>query len=232
MGGVSSNARLLPWTRGMDNWLEPPGLFGSHATMKKPAPVKHPVIEPIQERWSPRAFLGNPVEEAKLLSILEAARWAPSSFNEQPWFFLVARAEEPEVYAKLLGCLAEQNQAWAKAAPVLIVSVAKKTFDHNGKPNRCAQHDVGLASENMALEAAAQGLAMHGMAGIEQEKIRESYGLPENCEAMAAWALGYAGEPDSLEGVLKERELAPRERRELPTFVFGAKWGEPAKVVS
>jgi len=173
--------------------------------MKKPAAAGHPIHELIRERWSPRAFQDKPVEPAKLLSILEAARWAPSSFNEQPWFFLVARKEEPEEYAKLLGCLMEGNQAWAKAAPVLMISVAKRIFEYNGKPNRCAVHDVGLASESMALEAVALGLATHGMAGIEIEKIREVYDLPENCEAVAGWAIGYAGEPEMLKGPLGKR---------------------------
>jgi len=199
--------------------------------MKKPAPADHPILEVIRERWSPRAFLDKPVEPAKLLSVLEAARWAPSSFNGQPWFFLVATKSEPEGFAKLLGCLVEGNQAWAKAAPVLMISVAKGTFDHNGKPNRCAVHDVGLASENMTLEAVAQGLFTHGMAGIELDKIREAYGLPEDCDPVAGWALGYAGEPDMLEGALRERELAPRERKKLSEFVFGAEWGKSAKTV-
>ena len=198
--------------------------------MKKTAAAGHPINELIRERWSPRAFLAKRVEGAKLLSVLEAARWAPSSSNEQPWFFLVGRAEEPEEYAKLLGCLVEGNQGWAKAAPVLIISVAKKTLGHNGKPNRCAVHDLGLASENMALEAVAQGLAAHGMAGIKQEMIRELYGLPEDCEAVAVWALGYAGEPDMLKGGLREREEAPRERKELGAFVFCGQWGRAAKI--
>lgn len=185
----------------------------------------------IRERWSPRAFLDKPVEPAKLLSLLEAARWAPSSFNDQPWYFLVARKTEPEEFAKLLECLVEGNQAWAKAAPVLIISVARRTFEQNGKPNRCAVHDVGLASENLTLEAVAQGLVTHGMAGIKPERIREVYGLPENCEPVAGWAIGYAGEPDTLEGALRERELAPRTRKELGEFVFGGKWGTPAKIV-
>ena len=193
--------------------------------MKKPAPVGHPVNELIRERWSPRAFLSKPVEPAKLLSVLEAVRWAPSSSNAQPWFFIVARAEDPEEFAKLLGCLVEGNQVWAKAAPVLMISVAKNTFDHNGKPNRCAPHDVGLASENMTLQAVALGLATHGMAGIQIDKIREVYGLPEDCDPIAGWALGYGGDPELLEGTLKERELAPRERKELSEFVFGSKWG-------
>jgi nitroreductase len=200
--------------------------------MQKPAPAEHPIHELIRERWSPRAFAPTPVEPAKLLSVLEAARWAPSSFNEQPWFFLVARAENSEEYAKLLGCLIEQNQAWAKAAPVLMITVVKKTFEKNGKPNRCAAHDVGLASENMVLEAVAQGLAAHGMAGIEPEKIREAYGLPEDCDPMAGWALGYPGDPETLPPELKERELAPRTRRKLSAFVFGSKWGLAAGIGS
>jgi nitroreductase len=199
--------------------------------MKKSAPAGHPIHELIRERWSPRAFLDKPVEPAKLLTILEAVRWAPSSFNEQPWSFLVARKEEPEDFAKMLGCLMEANQAWAKAAPVLLISVARRIFNFNGKPNRSAIHDVGMASENMVLEAVAQGLAAHGMAGIELEKIREVYMLPDNCEAVAGWAIGYQGPPEMLKGPLRERELAPRERKELSEFVFGAEWGETAKAL-
>jgi nitroreductase len=199
--------------------------------MKKPATAGHPIHELIRERWSPRAFLDKAVEPAKLLALLEAARWAPSSYNEQPWFYLVAPKQEREEFAKMLGCLVPGNQAWAKAAAVLMISVVKKAFDRNGKPNRCAIHDVGLASENMVLEAVAQGLATHGMAGIEVEKICEVYGLPENFEPMAGWAIGYAGEPDMLEGALKEQELAPRERRDLKEFVFGGAWGKTAGVV-
>ena len=193
--------------------------------MEKPALTDHPIHPLLRDRWSPRAFLSKPVEKAKLLSLLEAARWAPSSYNGQPWHFLVATQEEPEEFTKMLGCLVEANQAWAKAAPVLMISVAKHNFEFNGKPNRCAVHDVGLASENMVIEAMAHGLAMHGMAGIELDKIREVYGLPEDCHAVAGWALGYAGEPDMLEGALKERELAPRERKPLAQFVFKGKWG-------
>jgi len=200
--------------------------------MKKPALAGHPIHELIRERWSPRAFLDKPVEPAKLLAILEAARWAPSSFNEQPWFFLVATKKDPEEFAKLLGCLMEVNQKWAEAAPVLMITVAKRTFEYNGKPNRVAVHDVGLASENMVLEAVAQGLATHGMAGIELEKIREVCMLPDNCEPVAGWAIGYAGEPEMLKGPLREREQAPRERKDLADFVFGIEWGEPSNLVS
>jgi nitroreductase len=199
--------------------------------MKKTAQAGHFINKLIAERWSPRAWLDKPVEASKLLSMLEAARWAPSSANEQPWAFIVARREEPEAFAKLLGCLVPGNQVWAKAAPVLIISVVRKNSASDGTPNRTALHDVGLASENMVLEAVDQGLCSHGMAGIDLEKIRVEYALPEDCEAVAAWAVGYGGEPDQLEGKLKERELAPRTRKELGEFVFGMGWGEKAGIV-
>jgi len=200
--------------------------------MKKRASADHPIHELLRERWSPRAFLDKAVEPAKLLSIFEAARWAPSSFNEQPWSFIVATKDQPAEYEKLLGCLLEANQAWAKAAPVLMISVAKRNFEYNGKPNRSAVHDVGLASENMVLEAVAQGLSAHGMAGIDLEKIRTAYVLPDNVEPVAGWAFGYDGPPEMLKGGLREREVAARERKELTDFVFGAEWGEPSKLVS
>jgi nitroreductase len=199
--------------------------------MKKPAPAAYPIHELIRERWSPRAFQDKPVEPGKLLSILEAARWAPSSSNEQPWSFLVARAEEKEEFEKMLGCLVEGNRVWAKAVPVLMISVAKRSFS-DGKPNRTALHDVGLASESLTLQAVALGLFTHGMAGIEREKIHELYGLPEDCEAVAAWAVGYGGEPSMLQGALREREEAPRTRKELKEFVFTGKFGKAATVLS
>src|ERR1700677_2307719 len=119
----------------------------------QPPETEHSVVDVIRHRWSPVVYSPQTVEPEKLLSVLEAARWAPSSFNEQPWSFLIARKEDSEDFAKMLGCLMEANQGWAKAAPVLMISVAKRNFAYNGKPNRCAVHDVGLASENMALEA-------------------------------------------------------------------------------
>ena len=149
------------------------------------------------------------VEPKLLLSLLEAARWAPSSFNEQPWVFLVATKEQPEEFEKMLGCLVEANQGWAKAAPVLMISVAKLSFTKNGKENRCALHDVGLASAMLTLQAVELGLSTHGMAGIEIEKIRSIYGVPEGYAPMAGWAVGYDGDPDQLEGGLREAEESP-----------------------
>ena len=137
--------------------------------MQKPASAAHPIHHLIRDRWSPRAFLDKAVEPERLLSLLEAARWAPSSYNEQPWIFLVATKEQPEEFEKMLGCLVEGNQGWAKAAPVLMISVAKLSFTKNNKENRCALHDVGLASAMLTLQAVELGLVTHGMAGIEIE---------------------------------------------------------------
>jgi nitroreductase len=199
--------------------------------MNKPATPGYPINELMRERWSPRAFLDKAVEPGKLLAIMEAARWAPSSFNEQPWTFFIARKEETEEFEKMLGCLVEANRAWAKGAPVLLISVVKKSFTQGGKPNRVAIHDVGLASENMTLQAVELGLLTHGMAGIEQEKVRDVYNLPEDYEAVAAWAIGYDGDPALLQGKLREMEEAPRTRKALKEFVFGGKFGKPAAIL-
>ena len=121
--------------------------------MEKPAQTDHPIQEILKRRWSPRAFADRMVESEKLRSLFEAARWAPSSFNEQPWFFIVATKQKLEEHARLLSCLVEKNQQWARLAPVLMVSVAKLKFAKTGKPNRHAFHDVGLAMGNMLVEA-------------------------------------------------------------------------------
>ena len=196
----------------------------------KKAVTDYPIQHALADRWSPYGFEDRPVAEADLCSLFEAARWAASSYNEQPWNYLVAIKENAREFDQLLACLVEANQAWAKAAPVLMISVARKTSTHSGKPNRCAIHDVGLASENMTLEAVEQGLLTHGMGGIDLEKIRQVYGLPENYEAVAGWAIGYGGEPDALEGKLKEAEEAPRARKPLAEFVFN-EWGKAADFI-
>ena len=192
--------------------------------MKKTANAAHKIEPLIAERWSPRAFLEKPVEREKLLSMFEAARWAPSAFNAQPWRFLAAEKSDAADYAKMLSCLVEANQVWAGKAPVLMILLAKKTFDHNGKPNRWAMHDCGLALENLLLETQALGLAAHPMAGFSVDAVREKYSVPEDFEPLAAIAAGYPGEPDQLEGDLKTRELEPRERKPLEKFVFSKEW--------
>ena len=191
----------------------------------------HPVHELIRQRWSPRAFADRPVEPEKLLSILEAARWAPSSNNEQPWHFVVATRERPEEFARLLACLVEKNQSWAKAAPVLMLSLASTVFSRNGKPNRHALHDVGQAVANLTLQATALGLYVHQMAGFSVDAARQTYNLPETVEPVAGIALGYLGDPDSLPEELRQREVVLSARKPLGEFVYGEAWGRRAEWV-
>ena len=200
--------------------------------LKKTATTTAPIHNLISERWSPRSFADRPVEREKLHSLFEAARWAASSFNGQPWYFIVGTKDDPENYKKVLDSLIEFNQGWAKGAPVLALSVAKSKFDHNGEPNRHALHDVGQATANLALQAEALGLAVHQMAGILPEKAREIFGIPEGYEVVAAMAIGYPGEAHTLPDHLKEREVAPRERKPLDSFVFTGKWGKVSPIVS
>ena len=193
--------------------------------MDKIAPAAYPIAELIAKRWSPRAFLDKPIEEEKIMSLFEAARWAPSAYNEQPWRFLIATKEDSYLYTKMLSCLAEANQVWAKAAPLLLILVVKKDFDFNGKPNRWAMHDCGLALENLLLEAVDLGLAAHPMAGFSADLVRSGYSVPEGYEPLVAVAVGYPGLSDMLEGALREREEDPRERKELSELVFSEAWG-------
>ena len=196
--------------------------------MEKPAITDHPVHELFARRWSPRSFLDRPVESEKLRSALEAARWAASCFNEQPWCFIVARRDSGDEFRPMLECLMPGNQAWAATAGVLILSVARNTFTRNDQPNRHAFHDVGLATAQLVLQATDDGLSVHQMAGFDRDRARESYGIPEGFDPVAVIALGYRGEPDALSEELKARELAPRARRTQQEFVFSGAWGNPA----
>lgn len=193
----------------------------------KRAETRYDVHDLIAERWSPRAFLDRPVERDKLGSLLEAARWAPSCFNDQPWTFLVATSDRKEDFERLASTLMEGN-AWAKKAPVLMLSVARLAFGHNDKPNRHALHDVGLAVGNLVLQAEALGLSAHQMGGFEKDEAREVLGIPDGFEPVAMIALGYRGDADTLPEKLKERELAERSRKDLDTIVFGAGWEKPS----
>ncbi len=177
--------------------------------MTKTAANDYPIHDLLKRRWSPRAFADRPVEPDKLHSLLEAARWAPSSFNEQPWAFVVATRDRPEDFDRVLGCLIEFNQGWAKAAPVLMLTFARLAFDRNGQPNRHAFHDVGLAMANLTVQATAEGLAVHQMAGIVPEKARAAFAVPEGWEPVAAAAVGYFGDPAALPEELR-RENSPR----------------------
>ena len=190
-----------------------------------------PIHSLMANRWSPRAFRNQPVEPETVRTCLEAARWAPSCFNEQPWYVIVGLRGEGDVHNRLADCLVTQNQRWAPSAPVLMLTVSKPTFDLDGRPNRHAQHDMGLATMNLMLQAQALGLASHAMAGFKRKKAHEVFGIPEAHEPMAAIALGYPGDADTLPEDLAEKEAAPRERKPLADWVFGERWGRPARLV-
>jgi len=197
----------------------------------KNAAADHPILKLLAERWSPYGFEDRPVPEADLCSLFEAARWAASSYNEQPWNYLVATRDDPREFERLLSCLAEANQAWAKAAPVLALGVASLRFAKNNQANRAAVHDLGLAGGNLSAEATSRGLSVHQMIGILPDKAREVYQIPAHYEAWTAMAIGYKADPATLPEALKERDLAPRQRRPLGKFVFTGQWGQPSPLV-
>lgn len=179
----------------------------------------------IQNRRSLRSFADKPVSPETLEVLFEAARWAASCFNEQPWRFIYATRENPEEFECLAACLAGFNPNWANKAPVLIVTLAAKHFAANGKPNRHAQHDVGLAMGNLSLQAVSLGLTVHEMAGFDAAKVVADLGVPEEFEPVTMAAVGYPGTPDQLSDALREKELAPRSRKPLAELVFRGTFG-------
>ena len=199
-------------------------------TIKKAA-TDHPILQVLAERWSPYGFADRPVSEADLRSLFEAARWAASSYNEQSWNYLVATRENSREFGRLLSCLVETNQAWAKAAPVLVLGVVRLQFTKNNQDNRAAVHDLGLAAGNLLVEATTRGFSVHQMIGILPDKAREVYQIPEHFEAWTAMAIGYKADPAKLPNALKERDLAPRQRKPLSEFVFTGQWGQPSPLV-
>ena len=193
---------------------------------EKPAPADHPILDLLARRWSPRAFSERAVDRETLASLFEAARWAPSSGNGQPWSFLVATKDNPAEHARLASVLVSGN-AWAHKAPVLALSVA--TLDRAiDKPNRHAYHDVGLATENLVVQAHSMGLVIHMMAGFNVDKAREIFEIPAGYDPLTMIAIGYPGHPDSLSEELRAKDLAPRQRKPIGEFVFSGKFGQPA----
>lgn len=199
-------------------------------THPKIAQPDHPIMEVLASRWSPYVFSDRPVPVADLQAIFEAARWAASSYNEQPWRFLVATKTNQTQWEAMLSCLVDANQAWAKTAPVLAIGCTTLHFALNGKPNAMAAHDLGLASGNLSVQATARGLAVHQMAGILPDRIRSQYKLPDGTQAVTALAIGYAAEIDSLSPEARRSETTPRTRRPLSEFVFEGRWGQAAEI--
>jgi len=200
--------------------------------MQNPAPAEFPVHELIRTRWSPRAFADKEISSETLRSLFEAARWAPSSSNEQPWAFIVSTRNDDENFTKALQPLVEFNANWAKHAYVLGFAVSELAFAKNQAPNRNAQYDTGAAMAMLSVEATSRGLFVHQMAGFDPETAREVFDIPVGWDAIAAFAIGYPGDPASLPQPYRERETAPRSRKSIRDFVMTGKWGHTAAFIS
>jgi nitroreductase len=199
--------------------------------MEKIAETQTPIHELIGRRWSPRAFSDRPVGADKLRSVLEAARWAPSSRNEQPWAYLVATRKDPESYEALLEVLMNSNRAWAQNAPVLILTLAHTQLAKDATPNRHGFYDTGQATASLLIQATSLGLATHQMGGFDVEAARERFRVPSGWEPVSVMALGYPGEVESLPDQFREREMEQRRRKPLEEFVFSGTWGHPASIL-
>jgi nitroreductase len=193
----------------------------------KHAPAVEGVLPAVLGRWSPRSFSSLEVSAADLRTVFEAAHWAASAYNEQPWRFLVGRRGSP-TYKKIFSTLIGFNQSWAGSAPVLILGVASTKFTHNGTANGYGVYDLGAAASYLTLQAAELGLSTHQMAGFDQEIARKAFEIPEDYVFGSVIALGYQGEPTALENEqLIAMETEPRSRKALKEFVLAA-WGEAA----
>lgn len=195
----------------------------------KPADTEHPIYELIAQRWSPRAFRDQEVDDETLCALFEAARWAPSSGNSQPWHFVVARRHaDPDGFARLVSLLMPGNDVWASRAPILVLSVARMVSERNGQPLSHAWHDVGMATYALMMEVTARGLHVHAMGGFYADKAREVCGLPEHYAPVAMLALGHFGDLETLPEDLQAREAAPRTRRHLAEFLHEGVFTAPA----
>lgn len=197
------------------------------------ARTDHPIHDLLASRWSPYGFANKEVSLDDVRSLFEAARWAPSSYNEQPWRWLVAVKSDADGFARLLSCLVESNQTWARHASVLAIAATVRLFTRNGKENRACEHDLGLAAANLTVEATARGLAVHQMIGIDRDRCRAVLGIPEEATPLTGIAIGYA-EPasPSLDESLRQRDEERRGRKPLAELVFGATWGQTSDIVA
>ena len=196
--------------------------------LKHATPAVDGVLPAILERWSPRAFSDRYVNPADLKKVFEAARWAPSSFNEQPWRYFVGQRES-QTWNKIFSTLVPFNQEWARTAAVLILGVARTRFSHNDSPNNYAIHDLGAADAFMTLQAGTLGLHTHQMAGFDWVKAREALEIPEIYAMGSVMALGYQADPASLPNEhYQSQEQMPRSRKLLSEFVF-TEWDHPAQ---
>jgi nitroreductase len=181
---------------------------------------KELILEIIQERWSPYAFSSAPVEEFKLKAMFEAASFAPSSNNEQPWMFVLSTQDDKEVFNDFVGFLGEGNKVWAKSAYVLAISMARTKFSHSRRANRHSFHDTGMAVSNLLLQALSMDIYVHQMAGYSVEKVREYFKLGDDIEPVAMMAIGYLGDGSELTPELLKRDEKRRPRKSIAEFVF------------
>lgn len=197
----------------------------------KTAQTQADVHDLIAKRWSCRAFdKTRPVSREQIVGLLEAARWAPSCFGDEPWRFIIwDRNSNAAAWQKAFDCLVEWNQNWVKNAPVLVLVTANSLFRKNGEPNRWGQYDTGAAAENLCLQAVASGLMAHQMGGFDEAKVREAFKVPKEFAIMAMIAVGYQGEAEVLNDELKQLELAERARTPLGVHFFENDWGLPVK---
>jgi nitroreductase len=188
--------------------------------MEKSSTIEQPLLEVIERRRSSRAYADKPVEPEKIKALFEAARWAPSSSNEQPWVYMYATQEQPELWSKLLNTLLEGNRIWANKAPLLVMALARKNFLANDKPNGSARYDLGAANAFLSLQATELGLNIHQMGGFNRETAKVELNIPDTHEAVVVMAIGYPGDVEKLAENFKLREAAPRERYVQDSFVM------------
>jgi nitroreductase len=195
---------------------------------EKRADTEVPIADTLALRWSGRAYdPDRPVERGKLVALLEAARWAPSCFGDQPWRYLLwERQADPERWRRAFECLAEGNRAWVERAPILMLAMADSQFTDR-RPNRWGQYDTGAASMSLSVQATELGLMVHQMGGFDAGKIRAEFAIPERYDCMAMIALGYQLPRDKIPDDLREREFAPRNRRPTAESFFLGEWGKP-----
>lgn len=186
----------------------------------------HPLLA---ERHSPRAFDPRAIEGEKLAVMFEAARWAPSCYNDQPWYFIVAQRNQGDAWQRALDCLVPFNQTWAATAPVLLICVTRLNFSHNGNANRHSVYDLGLAMGCLLIEGMHQGIFVHQMAGFDVARTRSEFAVPEGFDVVAMAALGYRGDSSVLPQGVEEKDPKLRERKPNAEFVFDGRWSTPMR---
>ncbi|MCX6136781.1 MAG: nitroreductase family protein [Ignavibacteriales bacterium] len=184
------------------------------------------IHELLANRRSPRAFSDRTIEPDTITKLFEAARWSPSSANEQPWYFIVAAKEDSIAYSALHDSLAEGNQRWAAKAPLLVLALARTTYSRNGQAYQHSWYDLGQSIASLSVQATAIGLAVHQMGGFDPVKVIQQYPIPEGFVPVVIFAVGYPDQADGLPEDLQKRERAPRSRKPLEEFVFTDQWGK------